>query len=398
MERNCIIGQSGGPTVAINASLAGVIKGAFKHRFDHVYGMVNGLQGLLQKNIINLDCFKDETMLNDLINTPSMYLGSCRFKISGKEEMYQNIISILEEYKITDFFYIGGNDSMDTIKQLDAYGKKIGSDIHFMGVPKTIDNDLIATDYTPGYPSACKYVATSLLELAFDNSIYPMQSITIVEIMGRDAGWLAASAAITNVQYPNTVDLIYMPEISFDRKKFVQDVQSKLLLKNHIIIAVSEGIKGSNGECLSFDECIKEDAFGHKSNNGCSSYLKNIISNELGVKVRAIELSTLQRCASHISSDVDLENAVKIGSFAVDCAVEGVSGKMVSIHYENNEFITKYVDVNLVANYVKEFPIEWIDQDNSLIKQQYIDYIAPLIFKTGKIDLPHYVKLHDIKF
>lgn len=395
MKRKCVIGQSGGPTVAINATLAGVVEGAYKAGFDKVYGMVNGMQGFLAKEIVELDKFKDTNKIIELMHTPAMYLGSCRFKISGEDIMYQQIIDILDEYEITDFFYIGGNDSMDTIKQLGAYGKKVNSTINFMGVPKTIDNDLMCTHYTPGYPSACKYVATSLLEVAFDNAIYPMKSVMIVEIMGRDAGWLTASSSLVNVQYPGTVDLIYMPEITFDKEQFIKDVNNKLAVKDSIIIAVSEGIIDESGKAISFDSGIKKDAFGHMSNNGCSSYLKNLVSTQIGVKVRAIELSTLQRCASHLSSEVDLDNARSIGNFAVECAMKGISGEMVSIHYVNGQFELSHVDVNLVANHVKEFPLEWIDTENRTIKNDYIEYIVPLIYKNKTVDLPKYVSLKD---
>lgn len=395
MGRKCIIGQSGGPTVAINATLAGVIEGAFNNKYSNVYGMVNGMQGLLNRNIVDLEKFKDKNKIDDLMHTPAMFLGSCRFKISGEESMYSQIIKILNEYEIDDFFYIGGNDSMDTIKQLNAYGNKIGSSINFIGVPKTIDNDLMHTDYTPGYPSACKYVATSLLEVAFDNAIYPMKSVMIVEIMGRDAGWLTASAAIVNEQYPNTVDLIYMPETVFNKEEFVKDVQSKLMIKDSIIIAVSEGIKDETGNPISFDSGIKKDAFGHMSNNGCSGYLKQIVATEIDVKVRAIELSTLQRCAAHLSSVVDLNNSKKIGNFAVECALKGISGDMICIEFNNNEFVLNHVDVNLIANYVKEFPLEWIDNENRTITKEYIDYIIPLVFENGSVDLPRFVTLND---
>lgn len=393
MSRRCIIGQSGGPTVAINATLAGIISNGINKKYDKVYGMVNGLSGFLDDQIIELSKkFKQEDLLEKLKHTPAMYLGSCRFKIPCEDNsVKQKIIDKLIEYKIDDFYYIGGNDSMDTIKQMSAYAKEIKCPIHFIGVPKTIDNDLLVTDYTPGYPSACKYVATSLLEIAFDSSIYPLKSVTIVEIMGRDAGWLTAASQLVNEKYPNLINLIYLPEMTFDQEEFINDVRKQLQIRDTVVIAVSEGIKDQDGMCVSSDSGIKTDAFGHKSNSGSGEYLKTLLVNHLNVKVRSIQLSTLQRCSSHLESKVDIDNAFSIGSYAVECALNDLSGIMVCIRKDSKNFVLSYVDVCDVANKVKPFPLKWIDEKNKQIKKEYIDYIVPFIYESGKIELPNYL-------
>ena len=243
-----------------------------------------------------------------------------------------------------------------------TYAKENKYPIHFIGVPKTIDNDLLETDYTPGYPSACKYVATSLLEIAFDSSIYPLKSVTIVEIMGRDAGWLTAASQLVNEKYPDLINLIYLPEMSFDQEEFINDVRKQLQIRNSVVIAVSEGIKDQYGMCVSLDSGIKIDAFGHMSNSGSGDYLKTLIVNRLNVKVRSIQLSTLQRCSSHLESKVDIDNAFSIGSYAVECALNDLSGIMVCIKKDSKNFVLSYVDVCAVANKVKSFPLKWIDE------------------------------------
>lgn len=396
MSRKCIIGQSGGPTVVINATLAGVIQGALKADYEKIYGMINGIDGLLDEKMVDLSSFKDQKNLFKLIHTPAMYLGSCRYKIFEKDQsIKQRIITILNKYEITDFFYIGGNDSMETIEKLSTYAKICNCPINFIGIPKTIDNDLMNIDYTPGYPSACHYVATSLCEIAFDSVIYPIKSVTIVEIMGRDAGWLTASAQLVNEVYPDSIDLIYMPENIFDENDFLEQIKDKLKKKDHCIIAVSEGIRDQYGMCVSLDSGIQKDAFGHLSNNGCSNYLKKLIGDHLGCKVRAIQLSTLQRCAAHLASYIDIENALRIGSYAINCALDKRTGIMVTISKNRNEFLLSHVDIHKVANHVKPFPLEWIDEKNKKIKKEYIDYVVPLIYKSGQIELPQYLQLNE---
>lgn len=396
--RRCIIGQSGGPTVAINATLAGIIEKAHKCKFDKIYGMVNGIEGLLDRNIIELSRFEQPYELYKLIHTPAMYLGSCRFKLKGEtKQMYGRIFEILEEREITDFFYIGGNDSMDTIKQLSNYAKQINSNIHFIGLPKTIDNDLVHTMYTPGYPSACHYVATTLSQIALDNQIYPMQSVTIVEIMGRDAGWLTASAQLVNEIYPGMVDFIYMPEVPFHTSKCIEQINDHLKEKKHLIIAISEGVRDEFGEAIETDKSIQVDAFGHRINAGSASYLKRQIDSKLKCKVRAIQLSTLQRCSMSLASELDLDNSVNLGHHAVELALENKTGVMANIHFENKQFIMGEVNVDQVANKVKAFPIEWIDTENGSIKKEFIDYVVPLIYRSGSIELMQYSLLNAIR-
>lgn len=396
-KRRCIIGQSGGPTVAINATLAGVIDEAIGVGYEKVYGMVNGISGLLNKDIIELNNFKDHHQLQMLIHTPAMYLGSCRFQIPKDDHsLKQRIMDVLLEYQIDDFFYIGGNDSMDTIQKLDEYAKQIHCPIHFIGIPKTIDNDLKETDYTPGYPSACQFVATSLLEIAFDSIIYPMKSVVIVEIMGRDAGWLTAAAQLVNEVYPQTIDLTYMPENCFDADEFVEKVKEVLMTKEHCIVAVSEGLKDQNGMCISLDSGIQIDAFGHMSNHGCSHYLKKLIGDQLGCKTRAIQLSTLQRCSAHLASELDLKNAFCIGKHAVKFALENKTGIMVTIHYAQQAgFTIDYHSIQDIANHVKPFPKEWIDERQHTIKKAFIDYIVPLMYTNQEIELPRYIKRYE---
>lgn len=397
-NRRCIIGQSGGPTVAINATLAGIIERANQCHFDKIYGMINGIEGLLNENIIELSRFEQPYELYKLIHTPAMYLGSCRFKLKNDGQQYiQKIFDILQAKEITDFFYIGGNDSMDTIKQLSTYAKEINSPIHFIGLPKTIDNDLVNTMYTPGYPSACHYVATTLSQIALDNQIYPMKSITIVEIMGRDAGWLTASAQIVNEVYSGMIDFIYMPEVPFHTDDCVKAIQERLKIKNHLIIAISEGVRDEFGECIETDKSIQVDAFGHRINAGSASYLKRQIDSKVECKVRAIQLSTLQRCSASLASELDLDNAVALGYHGVNIALENKTGVMVNINYQDKKFITGDVDIHLVANLVKPFPQEWIDKENALIKKEFIDYVAPLIYKSGNIELMQYSLLHAIR-
>ena len=393
MNRKCIIGQSGGPTVTINASLAGAISKAYESGFEHVLGMINGISGFLDEKIIDLCEFKSAENLKKLINTPAMYLGSCRYRIPTDDNtILDKIFNILYKHEITDFFYIGGNDSMDTIKKLKTHGKAMGSNINFIGIPKTIDNDLLSTHYTPGYPSACRYVATTIMELSFDCDIYPLKSVTIVEIMGRDAGWLAASAQLVNACYPGTVDFIYLPEVPFDEDKFMEDLKEKLKIKDTVIIAVSEGIRDASGNMIATDDTAATDDFGHKSNGGCALYLKQQINRKLNHKVRAIQLNTMQRCSTHLSSDVDLENAFSLGSFAVSCSTNNLNGVMVSIRNEADGFQLTASPIDHIANGVKNFPTEWINSDGKGISDAYVDYITPLISKDGLEVFPKFLK------
>ena len=388
--KNIIIGQSGGPTAVINASIAGVYKKAKELGVEHVYGMVHGIEGFLEENIIDLDEYlSDNENYELLLRTPSAFLGSCRYKlpkIEDNKEVYEKIFNILEKHDIDTFFYTGGNDSMDTIKMLSDYAKDNNKKQVFMGVPKTIDNDLPITDHCPGYGSCCKYIATSLKEIIRDNESFNKNRLTvcIVEIMGRHAGWLTASASLAKDDNCNGVDAIYLPEVPFDLNEFLNRIKELAKVKSSIVIAVSEGIQTSDGKfvCELGDGDRSVDAFGHKQLSGCASTLANIVAKETGLKTRAIEFSTLQRAASHIASLTDINEAIEVGKKACEEANNGKTGMMATINRVNNSPYTTEMgiyDIHDIANVEKKIPMEWIDTKNMQMKQEYIDYARPLI-------------------
>lgn len=387
---NCLVGQSGGPTVAINASLCGVIERVIKtNTYNTIYGMVNGIEGLLQRNIINLsELFSTESERKKLQTTPAMYLGSCRYKLpsaSEQPETYTQIFDLLKELDIQTFFYIGGNDSMDTVLQLSTFAKEHNYPVQVIGIPKTIDNDLPVTDHTPGFGSAAKYVATSMLEIAHDTYIYNMPSVTIVEIMGRNAGWLTAASALARNSYNPSPDLIYLPEVKLSRKSFIEDVKRVQKLRKNVIIAVSEGVKDENGEYLSATSTAV-DSFGHKMLSGSASILEDWVKADIGCKARAVILNVLQRSAGHICSATDINESLMIGAAAVDAAQRGVTGQMVCYKRISNdpykiEIIT--ADIDGIANKEKNVPSEWITSND--VTQDFIDYATPLI--EGEIQI-----------
>ena len=386
--KNIIVGQSGGPTAVINSSVAGVYKKAKEIGIDKVYGMVYGIEGFLKENIIDLGEYLDKEENYELLKrTPSAFLGSCRYKlpkIDGNEEVYEKIFSILEKYEIDALFYIGGNDSMDTIKMLSDYAKEHHKPQLFMGIPKTIDNDLPITDHCPGYGSAAKYIATSIKEIIRDNSSFDKtrQTICIVEIMGRHAGWLTAAAALAKGEDCEGVDAIYLPEIDFDLDNFLTNVKSLIKKKASIVIAVSEGLKTKDDKfvCELGSEDRKVDAFGHKQLSGCAVTLANIIAKETGLKTRAIEFSTLQRAATHIASLTDINEAEMVGMKAVEEANNGKTGMMVIMKRSDNyQITTDTYDIHNIANVEKKVPLEWIDLDNNMMKEDFINYAKPLI-------------------
>lgn len=388
MIRNIIVGQSGGPTAVINASLAGVYKTAKDLGVGKVYGMRHGIQGFLERKIVDLDeKLNSELNVELLKRTPSAYLGSCRFKLPeiGKaKEIYDTIFSILNEYEIDAFFYIGGNDSMDTIKKLSDYAILINSHIRFIGVPKTIDNDLAATDHTPGFGSAAKYIATVTKELIRDGLVYDMKCATIIEVMGRNAGWLTGAAALAKSEDCEGVDLIYLPEIVFDVDKFVEKVGELFQTKKSVVIAISEGVKTADSkyvfELTSHTDYV--DAFGHKLLSGTARYLASLLATKYGCKTRAIELSSLQRCAGHITSRVDVTEAYQVGGSAVRVAFEGETGKMITLERVSTDpyiCTTGLFDVHKVANVEKKVPLEWIIHDGTYVSKEMINYISPLI-------------------
>jgi len=392
-ERICIIGQSGGPTAAINATLAGVIKAAKQAGYQKIYGMLNGIEGFISDHIIDLMAISDEQSLDMLIHTPAMYLGSCRFKINSADTNLKDLIfNKLNQLNVTDFFYIGGNDSMDTVQQLSEHAAAIGSAILFIGIPKTIDNDLAHTYYTPGYPSACQYVATTLLEISRDTCIYPEPSVTIVELMGRDAGWLTASAALVNENNRQIIDLIYLPEIPFDIDDFIVRVKNQLKIKKHLIVAVSEGIKDRQNEYIAVSAGYQIDPFGNCSRSGCAARLKEWLEPEINCKIRSIELNILQRCSGHLANEVDISNAIRFGETAVEFAMAGETGIFVGSTYSKLDGLKfKNVIISEVSNKVKPFPLEWIDQDTNQIRRNYIDYVMPIISRDCDLPLPKYI-------
>ena len=387
-KKNVIVGQSGGPTAAINSSLVGVYKTAIDRGADRVYGMLFGIQGLLEGKYVDLsEHIKNDLDIEILKRTPSSFLGSCRYKLPEIEEnryVYKKIFRILEELEIDSFFYIGGNDSMDTIKKLSDYGTEVHSPIRFMGVPKTIDNDLDVTDHTPGYGSAAKYIASITKEIIRDGLVYDLESITIIEIMGRNAGWLAGAAALSNCEDCEGPDMIFLPEMDFDIEKFIEKVRNLQKIKKSIVIAVSEGIHLADGRyiCELTETIDQTDSFGHKILTGAARYLAAKVIKEVGCKTRAIEFNTLQRCASHIVSRVDITEAFQVGGAAVKAAFEGETGKMIILKRISDDpyiCVTDIFDINKIANVEKKVPREWINENGDYVTQQFINYVKPLI-------------------
>ncbi len=388
--KNTIVGQSGGPTSVINSSLAGVFEAARSRGSEHVYGMCNGIQGFLEDRYVDLvEIFTKPIDIELLKRTPSSYLGSCRYKLpdindDGAKELYEKIFAKLDSMNIGYFFYIGGNDSMDTINKLAAYGAGKGSDIRFIGVPKTIDNDLTVTDHTPGYGSAAKYIGVVMKEIIRDATVYGTKYVTVVEIMGRNAGWLTAAAALAKGWDCEGVDMICLPEVPFNVERFIEKVRKMQEKKSSIVIAVSEGVKLEDGRyvCELSDDVHAVDAFGHKSLTGTARFLANTIAKQLDTKTRCIELSTLQRCAGHLTSRTDITEAYQVGGAAVKAAFEGCTGEMVALKRISNapyQCTTELHPISEIANLEKKVPLEWISEDHTQMKQEFIDYAYPLI-------------------
>ncbi len=390
MKGNVIVGQSGGPTAAINSSLAGVYQTAKDRGAKKVYGMRHGIQGLLEERYVDLsEHITNELDVELLKRTPAAYLGSCRYKlpeIYENREVYEKIFEILNRLEIEAFIYIGGNDSMDTIKKLSDYAIVTGQPTRFVGCPKTIDNDLALTDHTPGYGSAAKYIGTSVKEIIRDSFCleYSKGLVTIVEIMGRNAGWLTGAAALAKGEDCPGADLIYLPELPFDPKKFLEKVKELMKEKSSVVVAVSEGIRLEDGRyvCELGSGVDFVDAFGHKQLTGTASYLASYIAGEIGCKTRAIELSTLQRAASHSASRVDILEAYQVGGAAVKAADEGDTGKMVVIERFSDDPYqsgTAVKDVHKIANDEKVVPREWVNEEGTYVTSQFVNYVRPLI-------------------
>ena len=383
---NCIIAQSGGPTSVINASVVGLLNANKELKaFEKVYGGLNGIEGILNNNIIDLSSISDEE-IEHFRFTPSSGLGSCRYKlrdINSCSEEYENLINILKRYDITSFFYVGGNDSMDTIDKLSQYAKLHNIDINFIGIPKTIDNDLQHTDHTPGFGSAAKFIGTAALETYLDSSVYINNGIFILETMGRDTGWLAASSCIAKLDNKPVADFIYLPEVAFDKEQFIRDVKQKFEEQNKVYIIVSEGIRDKDGKFISEFECVSQDKFGHAQLGGVSNYLRMLILEEgFTTRVKALELGILQRCAMHCASDRDLTESYNVGKIALKYASEGETGKMVAIkRISNDPYKVSYslVDAHDVANHVKYFPTKWINKEGNFVNEEAYSYFEPLI-------------------
>ncbi|WP_408071896.1 6-phosphofructokinase [Butyrivibrio sp. JL13D10] len=406
---NCIIAQSGGPTVAINASLAGVLSANMENGyFDTVYGSINGITGILNSKILNLSKLQETIpgFTDKLKVTPAMYLGSCRYKLpkhQDEPEIFDKIFTFFHEHDINAFFYIGGNDSMDTVLKLSEYASEIGSNIKIIGIPKTIDNDLCGTDHTPGFGSAAKYIASSILEIAHDTYIYPVKSVTIVEIMGRDAGWLTAASALARNEYSGAPQLIYLPERAFDENVFIEDVKKLLETNNSVVMAVSEGIRDKDGNYISAS-ATSTDNFGHNQLSGAGKALESLVANRIGVKVRSVEVNILQRCASHLASLTDLDESAEQGKYALQLSMEGKSGVMVTLKRTGDapySTQTDYQDIHDTANLVKNVPDNWINKEGNDVTKEMLTYLRPLIagepvisFKDG---VPEYLDVRHLK-
>lgn len=395
MKDNCIVAQSGGPTVAINASLAGVIDGVKKsNKFTRVYGAIHGIQGVLDNNFIDLSlmALSKFPLVNTLELSPAMYLGSCRYKLPDFEvdsKPYEIIFDRFEEYQVAAFFYIGGNDSMDTVDKLSKYAKKIGSDVKIVGIPKTIDNDLCHTDHTPGFGSAAKYVASTMLEIAHDTYIYQIPSVVIVEIMGRDAGWLTAASCLARNDYSPAPHLIYLPEVDFDEDQFIEDIKNVLKTSRCVIVAVSEGIHDKDGNYISATSAVA-DKFGHAQLSGTGKALESLVKDRMDIKVRSIELNVLQRCAAHISSRTDINESFALGQAAVKYAAEGMTAVMSTIKRVSNDpyqWIIEPENVSLIANQAKTIPLEWITPKKNDVTPEMEAYLRPLII--GEVSLQY---------
>lgn len=394
-EKNVIVGQSGGPTAVINASLYGVVYEALmqKEQIGTVYGMINGIEGFLADTIMDMNSVEQSGELELIKTTPGSFLGSCRYKLPEdlKDDVYPLLFKKFEEYSIGYFFYIGGNDSMDTVSKLSRYAAISGSEICFIGIPKTIDNDLVLTDHTPGFGSAAKYVASTVREIAIDASVYDnKKSVTIVEIMGRHAGWLTAASVLARKFENDNPVLIYLPESAFNTDTFIEDVKKALEHTSNLVVCVSEGINDGNGTFIcELASDVGVDTFGHKMLTGSGKYLENLVKEKLGVKVRSIELNVNQRCSSSMISATDQEEAIQAGISGVHFALDGITGKMIAFHRtEGADYSINYVpeDVNLICNQEKTVPPEWITGNGSDIGQAFIDYALPLI--QGIVNVP----------
>lgn len=423
MRKRVLVAQSGGPTVAINASLAGVIAGVVRSgEYERIIGAANGILGVLNERFTDLSIFENDvkagndsisdivisgnddvqkawcpkSKLDRLAVTPSMYLGSCRFKLPFYEEdsqLYEKIFAILDKNNIGMFFYIGGNDSMDTVNKLSAYAKRISSDIRFAGIPKSIDNDLPHTDHTPGYGSAAKYIAASIAEMAHDVKIYDIPCVTIIELMGRNAGWLTGAAALARSEYNELPQLIYLPEVDFDKDEFIEDVKNELKKSNCVMVAVSEGIHDSDGNYINAGT---SDTFGHDQLGGAAKTLEFLVKEKLHIKCRSVEINIMQRCAAHMAAGTDIREAYELGIAGAKYAIEGNTGFIPVLKRISDapyRSIIEYADLKSIANVEKKVPLEWINKAHNNVTDNMLEYVKPLI--KGEIMLPYKNGLPD---
>lgn len=402
---NIVVAQSGGPTCAINASLAGVFKrGCKSDKIDKIYGSINGINGIIRQNLVDLsDYIKSEEDIKLLINTPSTALGSCRYKLAEcekDESDYKKIVECLKKYDIGMFFYIGGNDSMDTVMKLSAYFSENNIDIKVIGIPKTIDNDLCGTDHSPGFGSAAKYVAATMQEIIRDSRVYSVKSVTIVEIMGRHAGWLTASSCCLRANGEIAPHLIYLPEVHFSTEKFLEDVKRIQSEHDAVIVAVSEGVRTEDGSFAAEEfQSQKSDAFGHQYLSGIGKCLENIVSKELNCKVRSIELNVMQRCSSHIASLTDLCESEEIGEAAVEAALDGKTGRMMCYNRDSNLPYKMHMgDISVfdTANKEQYFPIEWINSEHNNVTDEALEYFLPLIQGETETKMKNGMPVHFV--
>lgn len=394
-KRNLIVGQSGGPTAVINSSLYGVVTESYMHpeSIGHVYGMINGIAGFLEGQYLDFREALPGGQLTGLKTTPGAYLGSCRYKLPEdlNDAVYPKLFQRFEEMNIGYFFYIGGNDSMDTVSKLSRYAAMVDSDIVVLGEPKTIDNDLVHTDHTPGYGSAARYVASTVREIVTDANVYNTKSVTIIEIMGRHAGWLTAASALAR-KYPGDNPLfLYLPETAFDEEAFLKKIQEAHRSINNVIVCVSEGIHDASGKFIcEYDNNVGTDSFGHKMLAGCGKYLENLVRSRLGVKARSVELNVSQRCSCAMMSATDQKEAVMAGRFGVEAALQGETGKMIAFqraigsHYEVRCTLE---DVNNICNREKTVPAEWITADGSDVTSDFLAYATPLTIGTVEVPM-----------
>lgn len=405
MAKNLIIGQSGGPTAVINSSLAGVIDYVLaSDKIGTAYGMINGVEGLLENNIVDLSAMFEHLPheVNRLKHSPAMFLGSCRYKLKNDADEFKKIFSIFEEYNIGYVIYTGGNDSMDTVKKLSDYAADNGIDISIVGIPKTVDNDLEGIDHSPGFGSAAKYIATCVRNVAYDTSIYSIKSVHIIEAMGRNAGWLTAASVLARQDNMPAPHLVYLPEVPFSVEQFISDVKEKLEVYNTVIVVVSEGIHDADGNYIAEGGC-SQDGFGHAQLSGVAAFLKTVVEDEIGCKVRALEPSVLQRSAGHIASLCDVNEAFNLGTVAVKAAEDGKTGVFATLHRTSDkpycvEYGTERIEV--VANAEKVVPRSWINEAGNDVTADMVRYLKPLIRGVAqtpyRAGLPDYIDIRHL--